>query len=69
MREIEQPVFYRVLEGARIFGLTRTQAYQFMKDGLLPYRQLGRTRLVARADLQALVGGLPLRGSRDGASA
>lgn len=71
-REIEEPVFYRALEGARMYGLTRTQLYQLMKDGRLPFRQLGRTRLVARSDLQALVGNLPVmrgRGAEASASA
>ena len=53
--DIEAPEFYRPLEGARIFGLSRTQVYNAMKDGLLPYREFGRGRLIARTDLLALI--------------
>lgn len=60
----EEPVYYRVLEGARIFGLTRTQAYQLMADGRLPYRKLGRARLVARSDFAALMDELPVQRGR-----
>jgi excisionase family DNA binding protein len=65
----ETPEFYRSNDAIRIFGLTRTQLYQLMKDGRLPYRQLGRARLLARTDLEALLNDLPVQRGRNAEAA
>lgn len=60
----QAPKFYRSKDAARVYGLTRTQLYDLMKDGRLPYRQLGRARLLADADLETLVNDLPVQRGR-----
>lgn len=67
--ETQIPEFYRSKDATVIFGLTRTQLYKLMKDGNLPWRQLGRARLIARTDLEELVNALPVHRGRQNEAA
>jgi len=35
--------------------ISKSRAYELMKEGRLPYRQIGRKRLIAVADLRRLI--------------
>ncbi len=46
---------YSVAEAARVTGLGKTTLYGLIGEGKLPSRKIGRRRLIAAADLNALV--------------
>ena len=43
----------RCVEAARFLGISRTKIYQLMRDGLLPYVQLGKSRRIPIAAVRA----------------
>jgi excisionase family DNA binding protein len=46
---------YSVAEAARVLGISRSYCYELVQEGVLPYLQLGRCRLVPRAALERYV--------------
>jgi excisionase family DNA binding protein len=49
------PVAYSVPRAAQLTGLSRSQLYELMKRRELAYVKVGRRRLIAHDDLQALI--------------
>jgi len=49
-------VYYRVREIADLFGVTIRTVRRWIADGTLPSIRIGGARLVARADLERLLG-------------
>jgi excisionase family DNA binding protein len=49
------PVAHPVLRAAQVTGLSRSQLYELMKRHELAYVKVGRRRLIAHDDLQALI--------------
>jgi excisionase family DNA binding protein len=48
-------IAYRPNEAAQAMGLSRSRIYELMAEGVIAYRQLGNTRLIPRAALDALL--------------
>jgi excisionase family DNA binding protein len=48
-------VAHQVPRAAQVTGLSRSLLYEFMKRGELAYVKVGRRRLIAHDDLQALI--------------
>lgn len=55
---------YRVPEVARLLGVSRTLAYEWVEKGILPSIAQGKTRLVPVADLEQWVAQRTRRGSQ-----
>jgi excisionase family DNA binding protein len=51
---------YTVTEAAELLGISRTTAYQCVRRGEIPALALGRRIVITRAQLESLVGPLPL---------
>jgi excisionase family DNA binding protein len=45
----------RIDDAARLFGISRSTIYNLLNAGLLPSARLGGRRVIARADLLALL--------------
>lgn len=52
------PLLLSVMEGARLLGISRTKAYEFVLSGELPTVKIGRLRRIRRGDLEAFVASL-----------
>jgi len=48
-----EPATYTVDEVARLLGLSRGNAYQFVKDGVIPAKRIGRRWVISRASFHA----------------
>jgi excisionase family DNA binding protein len=49
------PLSYRVNDAASLTGLCRSQIYNLMRDGTLPYVEVGKIRLIRADDLRRLL--------------
>jgi excisionase family DNA binding protein len=51
---------YTVTEAAELLGISRTTAYQCVRRGEIPALALGRRIVITRAQLETLLGPLPI---------
>jgi excisionase family DNA binding protein len=49
------PLSYRVNDAASLTGLCRSQIYNLMRDGTLPFVEVGKIRLIRADDLRKLL--------------
>ena len=49
------PLAYRVNDAAIVTGICRSQLYNLMRDGTLPYVEVGKTRMLRARDLRKLL--------------
>jgi excisionase family DNA binding protein len=49
------PEFYTVLKAARALAISRSHLYQLMDAGAISYAKFGRSRRVARAEIEAYI--------------
>ncbi len=50
--ELAADGFMRAREAAEFLGLSRSQIYELMNQGPLPYRRLGAARMIPRVAIQ-----------------
>jgi excisionase family DNA binding protein len=50
-----EPLSYRVNHAASLTGLCRSQIYNLMRDGTLPFVEVGKIRLIRADDLRRLL--------------
>jgi hypothetical protein len=49
------PLAYRVNDAVTVSGICRSQLYNFMRDGTLPYVEVGKIRMIRASDLRKLL--------------
>jgi hypothetical protein len=49
------PLAYRINDAVTASGLCRSQIYNFMRDGRLPFVEVGKIRMIRAADLRKLL--------------
>jgi hypothetical protein len=49
------PLAYRINDAAAASGLCRSQLYNLMRDGTLPFVEVGKIRMIRAADLRRLL--------------
>jgi helix-turn-helix protein len=49
------PLAYRVNDAAAASGLCRSQLYNLMRNGQLPFVEVGKIRMIRAADLRRLL--------------
>ena len=47
-----EPEYLRVIDVARLLAISRSSAYGLMEKGLLPFARFGKSRRVAKRDLE-----------------
>ncbi|MGW5385687.1 helix-turn-helix domain-containing protein [Nocardia sp. NPDC003963] len=52
-RRVASPATYTVNEVAVLLGLSRGMAYQFVNDGVIPAKRIGRRWVISRASFHA----------------
>lgn len=57
------PIAVTIPEAVKASGLSRSRIYEAMKSGDLTARKAGRRTLIAFADLEAYLAGLPTYGA------
>jgi hypothetical protein len=50
-----EPLAYRINDAVIASGLCRSQLYNFMRDGRLPFIEVGKVRMIRAADLRRLL--------------
>lgn len=49
------PLAYRINDAAAASGLCRSQLYNMMRDGRLPFIEVGKIRMIRASDLRRLL--------------
>jgi excisionase family DNA binding protein len=49
------PLAYRINDAAAVAGLCRSQIYNLMRDGTLPFIEVGKIRMIRADDLRKLL--------------
>jgi hypothetical protein len=49
------PLAYRINDAAAASGLCRSQLYNLMRNGRLPFVEVGKVRMIRAADLRRLL--------------
>lgn len=52
-RHIASPAIYTVDEAATLLGISRGMAYQFVNEGVIPAKRIGRRWVIPRATFHA----------------
>jgi excisionase family DNA binding protein len=49
------PAFFTIAQAARALAISRSHLYQLMDSGAISYAKFGRSRRIARAEIEAYI--------------